>query len=332
MTRSGLFVQEARDLAEPRDVSFVKPRVVIHDHPRARSITSIAFDNVFGQVAMTVDPLAEYVQIKGFGDAEVLDKLLVDPRGGHMAITGWLPFKPGGTSFGSSSQYNVFSGSGNVFGSDVVVNEGSMIVSGRGGSIVSGSGMISNGGRSQLIINGREVDQDRKILLVMVIPPRMVLRLGGLYGLIGTGGSSDGVLTLDMEGSTDVYVKAARAMTVMHTGSGDIETGPIAGDLNLQITGSGDADIDSVGGNAQVLLTGSSDITIDRGVSTSGSFTLTGSGGIKHGGTITGDATAVLTGSGKIKLNRVTGRCTPHITGSGHITVNDQKYKAKSRW
>lgn len=329
MSKSSLFVEDARDLAQPRDVSFVKPGFVIDGHPRARGVTSIAFDDVFGQVAMTVDPRAEYVQIKGYGDAEVLDKLTVDPRGGHMAITGWLPFKPGSASSGGSSrgQYNVFRGS--VFGSNVVSGD-SVIMS--GGTIISGSGNVSSGGRNMLIINGREVDQERKILLVMTIPPRMTLRLGGLYGLIGIGGSSDGILTLDMSGSTDAYVKAARAMAATLSGSGDLEAGPIQGGFNINLTGSGDTEVQSVGGEAQVLLTGSGSVTIEEGVSTSGSFNLTGSGDLKHSGTITGDATAMLTGSGKIKLARVHGHCRPHITGSGSVTVNGQKYKAKSAW
>lgn len=327
MSNSKLFVEEARDLAEPRDVSMVKPGFVIADHPRATNITSISFEDVFGQVAMTVDPRAQYVQIKGFGDAEVLDKTTVDPRGGHMAITGWLPFKPGGSSHGHSSrQRNVFRG--NVFGSGMSISGDSVVMS--GGSIISGSGSVSINGRSQLIINGREVDQDRKILLVMTIPPRMALRLGGLYGLIGIGGSPDGVLTLGMSGSTDAYVKAARAMSVNLTGSGDLEAGPIAGGFSLQLVGSGDVEVDSVGGEAQVVLTGSGDVDIDGGTSTSGSFTLSGSGEIKHGGTITGDAAATLTGSGKIKLNRVNGRCSPHVSGSGSVVVNGQKHKA--RW
>ena len=162
-------------------------------------------------------------------------------------------------------------------------------------------------------------------------PPLTVRISAANLKLLRNGGSGDvelqqfhgNALTLVSSGSGDVQASGdARALTVTSSGSGDLDLSRLkAGSLDIIASGSGDVNASGVTGDLNVAVSGSGDIDIadiragqvNASVRGSGDITLAGSARELH---------AELSGSGELDAQRLsTGQADVKVRGSGEATV-----------
>lgn len=162
--------------------------------------------------------------------------------------------------------------------------------------------------------------------------PPLTVRIGAAnLKLLRNGGSGDvdlqqfhgHALTLVSSGSGDVQASGdARALTVTSSGSGDLDLSRLkAGSLDIIASGSGDVNASGVTGDLNVAVSGSGDIDItgihagqiNASVRGSGDITLDGSARELH---------AELSGSGELDAHRLSaGQADVRVRGSGEATV-----------
>ena len=133
---------------------------------------------------------------------------------------------------------------------------------------------------------------------------------GGALTLISSGSgdvqaSGDtGALTVTSSGSGDLDLRRLKAasLDIIASGSGDVNASGVTNDLNVAVSGSGDIDITGIrAGQINASVRGSGDITLDGSAR---------------------DLHAELSGSGELDAHRLTtGRADVKVSGSGEATV-----------
>lgn len=273
---------------------------------------TIVLGRMLAQVAIV--PMGNRCSVIGVdGDPEMLAAITTRSDGGTLRIEGGLPFKPGG---GNGPFRGTFFSGGNV----------TMTVGSVGGSFYS-----SGGGRSTFIIDGREVDLDRYIRLVLAVPPSANVQVRNLVGVAGITGDLDGDLDFSPSYQAEL-VTAGRvgSLTGDITGSGSATVAAVDGDADIDISGSGSLRIGAAGGVVDARIAGSGNVSIDGGVSTRLRASVSGSGHVDHRGEISGDARLRVSGSGQIYVSTVFGSVDASVSGSGSISANGKTYRP--RW
>lgn len=115
-------------------------------------------------------------------------------------------------------------------------------------------------------------------------------------------GAVAGALNINIHGSGDFIAASAATMDADIHGSGDIKIGNVAGETSTDIHGSGDITIADVGGAFSASIHGSGDIDAGR---------------------INGGADLSIQGSGDINLARIAGESSASVMGSGDIDIAD---------
>lgn len=87
MIANGLFAQSPKQLALPRDLSSAVPVFQLDDHPALADVTSISFNSMQAQVAVIAEPYRKGVAIATYGNPKFADRVVVDPRQGHLALS-----------------------------------------------------------------------------------------------------------------------------------------------------------------------------------------------------------------------------------------------------
>lgn len=282
------------------------------EHYSAGEARTIVLGRMLAQVAIV--PMGNRCSVIGVdGDPEMLAAITTRSDGRTLRIEGGLPFKPGG---GNGPFRGTFFSGGNV----------TMTVGSVGGSFYS-----SGGGRSTFIINGREVDLDRYIRLVLAVPAAANVQVRGLVGAAGIAGDLDGDLEFSPSYRAEL-VTAGRvgSLTGDITGSGSATIGAVDGNAEIEVSGSGSVRTGSVGGTVDARISGSGSVGIDGGVSTRLRASVDGSGHVDHRGEISGDARLRVSGSGQIYVSTVYGDVDPEVSGSGSISANGKTYRP--RW
>jgi hypothetical protein len=331
MTGNGLFVDNSRQLAQPRDLSQFFPHREEHNWPFMDNVTSIRIDSVLAQVAIQVEPNTKFVNLRVYGDFEMAEALKISCHSGHLTLSGELPF----TDKAPDSRRGFFKKAFRPFWD----------------ALSSGTNVVINDDR--VIVDGRRVDLDRKILIVLTIPPHMAVRAGDrFYGLLAVGGHRMDDLVLDSYGFAKCYVDKATRLELTTHGMGRIEAGTVNGELIASTRALGNITVDEAEGSlrlnvhdmgrilvakargtATVDSRGMGEAIISGGELQKGSFTTRSMGGITCKATILGDTTASVTSNamGGIVLTRVRGKLTKSVKGMGTITANGQHY-TRSLW
>ena len=310
MTTEVELFSAGRALADARNVPTGQGRW--QQHYSAREARMVVIGRMLAQVAV-IPMLTDRCTLVGVdGDPEMLDALTARSDGRTLHIEGDLPFKPGG---GNGPFSGTFFSGGNV----------TMTVGGAGGSF------YSSGGRSMFLIDGREVDIDRYIRLVLAVPAAASVQVRGLIGAAGIAGDLDGDVDFSPSCQAEL-VTAGRvgSLTGDITGSGSATIGAVDGNAEIEISGSGSILAGSVGGAVDARVSGSGSVAVEGGHSTRLRASVSGSGSVQHHGTVAGDARLRVSGSGHIRASVVRGDLDPKVSGSGSITANGQTYRP--RW
>ena len=225
------------------------------------------------------------VQVTVSGDEEMKHKVQLDVAGPALKISCELPFVGGGARSTGTRMGGSFVGGG-VFVGGVVSS-----VSISGTSIINGV----------VCVNGRTVDMDRQIEVVVEVPKGTTVKVGKLLGKAVIG-DTEGDLELKISGMTEVSAGRVRGAAI-------------------RISGSGDARIREASGAVQARISGSGSVFIDGGTSESLTASISGSGSIHHGGTAK-TARLDVSGSGSIHLIECLSTPSRSKSGSGRIVVS----------
>ncbi|WP_335991693.1 GIN domain-containing protein [Glycomyces sp. MUSA5-2] len=285
----------------------------------AAEVDKIILGKMLAQVAVVPMPGVDTITVVAHGgDSAMLAALRGTVTGRTLRLEGTLPFKPGTART---------SGSVNYIGGNVTVT-GMTVINGRvvSGTTVTGSGSLGD----TVILDGREVDLDRSIQLVVVIPARLDLAVRDLIGAVGITDDLAGFLDFAPSVRCDLVAAGVNDFEGELRGSGRVTVAAVAFDADVQVTGSGTCVLGSVAGAADLKISGSGDVTVQGGTTTRLRAQVTGSGDIRHGGTVTGKARLRVSGSGDIRVHTVTGEVDQGVAGSGEITANGQTYRP--RW
>lgn len=283
-------------------------------HYSASEARTVVLGTMLAQVALVPMAGNSFSIVGVDGDPEMLAAITTRSDGGTLRIEGSLPFRPGGRN-GPFSGTTFFSG-GNV----------TMTVGSVGGSFYS-----SGGGRSMFIIDGREVDIDRYIRLVVAVPAAANVQVRGLIGAAGIAGDLDGDLEFSPSYQAELVTYGrVRSLTGDITGSGSATVGAVDGSAEIEISGSGSVRAGSVGGAVDARVSGSGSVAVGGGSSARLRASVSGSGHVDHRGDIRGDARLRVSGSGQVYASSVFGSVDPKVTGSGSITANGTTYRP--RW
>lgn len=335
MAENGLFAPNSRALAQPRDLSQFTPVRELNHRLFMADITSVNIDSVLAQVAVQVEPNAKFVSLKVYGDEEMAHALHITSRFGHLTLSGELPF----TDKVSDGRRNPLR---------------KLLQSLQQALLSNTSAVVNNGNTdTRVIVDGRRVDLDRKILIVLTIPQRMAIRASDrFYGLLAVGPQRMDDLILDSYGFAKIYVHEADRLEATTYGMGRIEAGTIQNELIASTRGQGSITIGQVHGSSQlkvhdmgrILLAraygaavtdvrGMGSVTISGGELQSGAFISRSMGDTTCKAPITGDATATVASSamGSIALASVHGTFTKNVKGMGTVTANGRTY-SRSLW
>ena len=336
MADHGLFAPNSRALAQPRDLSQFAPVRELNNRLFMADITGINIDSMLAQIAIRVEPNVKFVNLKVYGDVEMAEALKVSSRSGRLTLSGELPF----TDKASDGRGGFFKKLLRPLWESLLSNTNTV---------------ISDGGNdTRVSVDGRRVDLDRKILIVLIIPQRMTIRAGDrFYGLLAIGGHRMDDLVLDSYGFAKTYVNEATHLEVTTHGMGRIEAGTVEGELIASTRGMGRITVDHAVGRSQlnvhdmghILLArafgtataetrGMGAITINDGELTSGSFTTRSMGGITCKAVVRAGSTATVASGamGSIVLTRVRGELAKSVKGMGTITVNRNQVYTRSFW
>lgn len=322
MTINGLFVRNSRQLADPRDLSQFTPVREVGNRLFMADITSIRIDSMLAQVVVQADPNAKFVNLKVYGDPEMAEALEISVRSGHLTLSGELPF----ADSAPDSRRGFL---------------GKLLYPFRE-LLFSNSSLVVNDNR--VTVDGRRVDMDRKILIVLTIPSRMTIRAADrFYGFLAIGGHCMDDLVLDSYGFAKTYVSSATNLEITTHGMGRIEAGTVSGELVASTRGMGRITVDQIAGKARlnihdmgsILLVnaygtvtaetrGMGETTINGGELTTGSFTTRSMGSITCKAVIRDSAKAIVASNamGNIALTRLRGELHKEVKGMGSVTVN----------
>jgi hypothetical protein len=327
---SKLLNASARELAQPQDV--------FQKSPYGKTFAGahvLNLGRMLAQVAIHVNPQASAISVKGFGDESTLRNISADVSGGTLSISAPLPFVAE-DSVTRSRSHRGSHFQGNVFGGTVVgkVVRGDMVVS--GGNISIGNGSVVMGGGISIIndvvyYDGREVDMNRKIVLVITVPSETSIEMKDNLGNMGVGGELQGELDLELSAAASVYADSVRSLRSRISGSGSIQLGTVHGRTKVKISGSGSLDAHELKGNINASISGSGRIIVSGTQSTSGDvdISISGSGAFTHNGTVD-DVDFSISGMGTITIPRATGKVKHSISGMGSAQVNGRSYRP--RW
>ncbi len=332
MTDNGLFVSNSRQLAEPRDLSQFVPVREVSNRLFTVGTMSIRIDSVLAQVAIQVEPNTNFVNLKVYGDPEMAEALKISSHSGHLTLSGELPFMDKAPDGRRGFFKKLFRPLWDQLfeGTSAVIND------------------------NRVIVDGRRVDLDRKILIVLTIPPRMAIRAGDrFYGLLAVGGHRMDDLVLDSYGFAKTYVDKATRLELTTHGMGRIEVGSVdseliastraqgsitiaeaAGSLRLNVHDMGRILLAKARGTATVDSRGMGEVTINGGELQSGAFITRSMGGITCKAAIIGNTTATVTSNamGNIVLTRVRGELRKEVKGMGSVRVNHNQVYNRSLW
>lgn len=325
MAEDGLFVSNSRHLAQPRDLSQFTPVREMRNRLSMVGIKKISVESMLAQVAIMVDQDAKSIDLKVYGDFEMAETLKISSHSDHLTLSGELPF----VDKSPDNRRGFFKKLVRPFWE----------------LLFEGTSAVMN---DRVIVDGRRVDLDRKILIVLTIPPSMAVRAGDrFHGLLAVGGHRIDDLVLESYGFAKVYVNSAAHLEVTTHGMGRIEAGIVDESLTANTCGQGSITVDAASGSLQLNAHGmgrillakahgtvavntraTGGVTISGGQLQGGSFITRGMGGITCKAPITGDAVATVTPSamGNIVLTRVRGKCAKNIRGMGSVTVNGRTY------
>ncbi|MDB5185342.1 MAG: hypothetical protein JWN38_1150 [Candidatus Saccharibacteria bacterium] len=306
MSNLELFLGIAPALAEGRGLP-----TAASDYKYSRQlgagVRTIVLDTMLAQVAVLPQQTDQVTLVVYGGDDEMIGRLVPVVTNGVLTLKGDLPYKPG-----SASQ--------NMRGGNVFI----------GGNVTISGGSFSSVDNNVLIINGREVDLERAMQLVLMVPQGINLKVRGLVGAVGVGPGLGGEIDFSASLNTRLFANDATSLTGDVAGSGSAEVLLVDGDVDVEISGSGRFNIGQATGKIEAKISGSGRVTIAGGRSRSLRASVSGSGKITHQGSLVGDARLRVSGSGKIEVGTVGGELDHNISGSGKITANGQTYK--SRW
>jgi hypothetical protein len=280
--------------------------------------SKVVLGKMLGHVAVVPMPVSQCTVIGYDGDQEMLDALMCRTDGRTLFLEGELPFKAGGAARGG-------------FGGGGVFSVGDMTVISGGGftSVSSGSGtIIANG---MMIVDGREVDLDRYIRVVVMVPSTTDVKVSGVIGVTG--------ITDDLDGAVDfspviqsrlVASGSVGSLSADISGSGQAEIrGSVTGDAEIEISGSGAVSAGTVDGAADARISGSGHVDIEAGRTRRMNASVSGSGSVSHAGTVTGNARLRVSGSGSIVVAHALGDVDPRVTGSGFVKVNGATHRPR---
>jgi len=280
----------------------------------ASRINKITLGRMLAQVAIIPTNVNQITLIGYGGDERMMAAVKGRVEGSTLKFDGDIPFKSGGghNSFGHSR-----------FGNNAFV----------GGNITIGNGSFtsfsSSGGGDMIVLDGREVDLERAIQLVLMVPTTMNVKVGGLIGAVGITDHLDAELDFSPSIRAELSASSVRSLIGDLSGSGKVTLGNVIEDADLEITGSGSFRVNTIGGKITARVTGSGNIVVEQGTSRILRASVTGSGQVRHGGTVD-TARLSVTGSGHILAANVRGDVDHDITGSGTITFNGKTND--SRW
>lgn len=293
-------------------------------------ISKVVLGRMLAQIAIVPMAVTEISLIGHDGDEQMFGALEGRVERGILKLEGEIPFKPGSArhSFG-----------GGVFMGGVTISGGAF------------SSFSSGGSDDAIILNGREVDLDRAIRLVLIIPNTTNIKVTGLIGAVGVTDYLDAELDFspfiraelsardvksligDLSGSGKASIASAMESADLEiSGSGSFTIGKVYGSVDAKVSGSGSFTIGEVCGSVDAEVSGSGDVTISRGTSRTLRGSVSGSGNVSHHGTITGDAHLQVSGSGNVVARAVQGKVYRRVTGSGQITVNGETYRPRHGW
>lgn len=279
---------------------------------------SVHFSSIFADA--DVRPTDEnQIRVIIEGDADLVDGAQVNQEDSAVIIKAPIPFKPG--TFTLDTISSIFSQGGSVIN---MVHIGSLESAGR------------------LIIDNREVDQDRKIQLTIEVPHNITLTLRGLYGTCHVG-RVDGFLTIN-KSQGEVFVDSTQNLTLNSSGNHKVEIGEITGGEAV-ITNTGNGQVSILKGNtSQLHVTNKGNSKMSFGCSAirnhlycygNGHITVSSAGGgsvdiINDGNgkvTITSgeasDVEIVNEGNGKVLFGGTAHQANLRCFGNGSITISD---------
>jgi hypothetical protein len=276
-------------------------------------IRKIVLGRMLAQVAIVPMDVPQPSLVGYDGDEQMLAAVKGNVAGTTLTLKGEIPFKAGGAH--------------NPFGSNVFMG-GNVTITGGSFSSFSSSG----GSGGTIILDGREVDLDRSIQLVLIIPKTTNIKVSGLIGAVGITDYLDAELDFSPSIRAELVASGVKSLIGDLSGSGKASLTSVTEDADLEVSGSGTFTIGEVAGNVDAKVSGSGNVTISRGTSLKFRGSVSGSGNVSHYGTVRGNARLRVSGSGNAVATRVDGEVDRSVTGSGQVTVNGTTYRPRHGW
>ena len=286
------------------------------------------------------------------GDMQMIAALRGRVAGNELILEGEIPFKESSSrrSFRSRGSYTRITGGVRSFSGDIVI-----------GAIVGDNNISIGSGMESINIDGREVDLDRAIRVVVIVPSTMNFKVTDALGEIGIADSLDATLdysstiktklvashvrflsgscagsssariarvshgiSMSTGGSSSIAISdgTTPALSLRTGGSSTFKhLGEILGDATLVSEGSSEIDLGEVRGVVNADTSGSSELTIFEGVSTQLTVKASGNSEVKHEGVINGDVIIGMSGSSEATLREVRGHLSVDASNSSEILV-----------
>ena len=278
----------------------------------ATGLTRVKLGEMYAQVAV-VPTDTDTVTVAAGGDNELANTLTSTVKQSTLHLESELPFKDGATGNTVSTGANIVMG---TISDMTIVN----------GVITNFSG--SNG--STTIINGREVDTERGIQVVVYLPRHMTIYVGDVYGTVAIVKPHDGDLIFAPTSQCDLQTDDVHGdVEIDLSGSSQGDIGRVKGSADVDVSGSGSVNFNAVEGAFVAQISGSGDATIAEGTTSRMRASVSGSGDIQVHSTVTNDARLRVSGSGKITVREVGGDVDTNVSGSGTITANGERYRRR---
>ncbi|WP_205327037.1 GIN domain-containing protein [Glycomyces sp. YM15] len=306
------YLSASAALADPRNLPAV-PGGQREQRYDTSGVRTIVLGRMLAQVALVPSRNGQITVSLADGDTAMFGALRGRVDGGRLLLDGDLPFKPGSGGGGFNSHGgNVFVGGGS-FSSTTIIN-----------------GRVVGGGGSTFIIDGREVDLERGMRLVIMVPQDVNLMVRDLVGAVGITDTLRGAVDFSPTFQASLVASQIGHLSGEINGSATATIAHVNGDADLEINGSGGYVIGSVAGQVRARIAGSGSVDVRGGSSTRLSASVAGSGSVRHGGAIDGDARLSVAGSGSIAVSTVIGDADKSVSGSGTIVVKGVVYRRKS--
>ena len=258
-----LYLDAATDLANRIGLPTEQPKW--SKQYNSGDINTIALNKMLAQVAV-LPGSSNQIVICGYGDEQMLNTLYATQSGDTLQLAADIPFKPGQSQSRNFSSGNIhISGGGTVFSS---FSGGSFSMSSGGATIINGT----------MIINGREVDLDRKIMLVIMMPATMNVTVGKVIGAVGIADILNGELAVNTDGMAKVIAYDVLSFSCDFSGSVTAQLGIVRQNASVEASGSGRIFANSVGGKLDVQISGSARVNVEGGHSESARVKISGSG------------------------------------------------------